>query len=388
VHLILGFRRLRDIQYYKDDPVVKRILGLNQLPDVATISRALADADALSVEKARALCRDLVLERLRKLSLARITLDFDGTVLSTTRKAEGTAVGFNKKKKGARSYYPLFCTLAQTGQVFDFHHRPGNVHDSNGACEFIMACISQIRREMPSLTIEARLDSAFFSDEVVSMLSEEGVKFTISVPFERFAELKKMVDAHKRWKAIDSTWSFFENSWKPKAWDKGFRFIFIRQESKIINKGPVQLDLFVPYEYGYEFKVMVTNQAGSAKKVLLYHHGRGSQENVFGELKSQTQMEYIAVRHLHGNQIYMIAAILAHNLNRELQMATTPAARGTTAKRAPLWSFVELATLRHRLIQRAGRLTYPCNRLTLTMGANEAVKTELLRFLEGLEKAA
>ena len=388
VHLILGFRRLRDIQYYKDDPLVKRILGLNKLPDVATISRSLADADAMSVDKARALCRDLVLERLRKLALARITLDFDGTVLSTSRKAEGTAVGFNKKKKGARSYYPLFCTVAQTGQVFDFHHRPGNVHDSNGACEFITACISQIRREMPSLTMEARLDSAFFSDEVVSMLSEEGVKFTISVPFERFAELKKMVEDHKRWKAIDGTWSFFENSWKPKAWDKRFRFLFIRQESRIIDKEPIQLDLFVPYAYGYEFKVMVTNKAGSAKKVLLYHNGRGSQENVFGELKSQTQLEYIAVRHLHGNQIYMIAAILAHNLNRELQMATTPAARGTTVKRAPLWSFIELATLRHRLIQRAGRLTHPSNRLTLTMGANEAVKIELLRFLEGLEKAA
>jgi len=388
VHLILGFRRLREVQYYKDDPLVKRILGLNKLPDVATISRALADADAMSVSKARALCRDLVVERLRKLALARITLDFDGTVLSTSRKAEGTAVGFNKKKKGARSYYPLFCTLAQTGQVFDFHHRPGNVHDSNGACEFIIACISLIRREMPSLTIEARLDSAFFSDEVVSMMNEIGVQYTISVPFERFPELKKMIEAHKRWKPIDSTWSFFENSWKPKAWNKRFRFIFIRQESKIINKAPIQLDLFIPHEYGFEFKVIVTNKASSAKRVLLYHNGRGSQENVFGELKSQTQMEYIAVRHLHGNQIYMIAAILAHNLNRELQMATTPAARGTTAKRSPLWSFVELATLRHRLIQRAGRLTHPSNRLTLTMGANEAVKMELLQFLEGLEKAA
>jgi len=388
VHLILGFRRLRDVQYYKDDPLVKRILGLNKLPDVATISRALADADQMSVTKARELCRSLVLERLRKLELARITLDFDGSVLSTSRKAEGTAVGFNKKKKGARSYYPLFCTLAQTGQVFDFHHRPGNVHDSNGAPAFILACISIIRREMPWVTIEARLDSAFFSDEVVTLLDEAGVKFTISVPFERFAELKKMVEAHKRWKAIDSTWSFFENSWKPKVWGKRFRFVFIRQESSIINREPIQLDLFVPHEYGFEFKVVVTNRRGSAKKVLLYHNGRGSQENVFGELKSQTQMGYIAVRHLHGNQIYMIAAILAHNLNRELQMATTPAARGTTVRRAPLWSFVELATLRHRLLQRAGRLTHPSNRLTLTMGANEAVKVELLRFLEGLEKAA
>lgn len=388
VHLILGFRRLRDVEYYRDDPMVKRILGLNKLPDVATISRVLADADQLSVTKVRELCRRLVLERLMKLGLARITLDFDGSVLSTSRKAEGTAVGFNKKKKGARSYYPLFCTLAQTGQVFDFHHRPGNVHDSNGASEFIMACISLIRVEMPSLTIEARLDSAFFSDEVVTLLDEAGVKFTISVPFERFAELKKMVKVHKRWKAIDGTWSVFENSWKPKVWEKRFRFIFIRQQSRIINKEPIQLDLFIPHEYGFEFKVIVTNKGSLAKKVLLYHNGRGSQENVFGELKSQTQMEYIAVRHLHGNQIYMMAAILAHNLNRELQMATTLATRGTTVKRAPLWSFVELATLRHRLIQRAGRLTKPSNRLTLTMSANEAVKMELLRLLEGLGKAA
>jgi len=388
VHLMLGFRRLRDVDYYKDDPLVKRILGLNKLPDVATISRALADADEMSVSKGRELCRNLVLERLKKLGLRRLTLDFDGSVLSTARKAEGTAVGFNKKKKGARSYYPLFCTLAQTGQVFDFHHRPGNVHDSNGAREFILACIAIIRRELPWVTIEARLDSAFFSDEIVTLLNEEGVKFTVSVPFERFAELKKMIEAHKTWKALDATWSYFENSWRPKAWERRYRFVFVRQRSKIIDKDPIQLDLFVPHEYGYEFKVIVTNKGTSAKKVLMYHNGRGSQESVFGELKSQSQMEYIAVRHLYGNQLYMMAAILAHNLSRELQMATMPVARGTTVKRAPLWRFIELATLRHRLLQRAGRLTQPSGRLTLTLGANEVVKNELLRFLEGLDKAA
>jgi hypothetical protein len=388
VHLLLGFRRLRDLQYYQDDPLVKRLLGLNKLPDVATISRALNEADEMSIVKVRALCRQMVLERIRQLSLARMTLDFDGTVLSTTRKAEGTAVGFNKKKKGARSYYPLFCTLAQTGQVFDVHHRPGNVHDSNGAADFIMACISEIRKELPSVTLEARLDSAFFSDEIVKLLNREGVKFSISVPFERFPELKGMVEAHKQWKAIDESWSFFENSWKPQSWDRTFRFVFIRQASKILSKEPIQLDLFIPHEYGFEFKVMVTNKTGSAKKVLLYHNGRGNQENVFGELKSQTQMEYIAVRHLHGNQLYMLSAILAHNLNRELQMATLPKANGTTTNRTPLWNFTEMATLRHRLIQRAGRLTNPCNRLTLTLSANEAAKTEMLRFLTALEKAA
>ena len=39
VHLIIGHRRLRDVDYYRDDEMVKRLLGLKHLPDVSTISR-------------------------------------------------------------------------------------------------------------------------------------------------------------------------------------------------------------------------------------------------------------------------------------------------------------------------------------------------------------
>jgi len=41
VHLLLGWRRLRDLDYYRDDPLVLRVLGLQRLPDVSTISRGL-----------------------------------------------------------------------------------------------------------------------------------------------------------------------------------------------------------------------------------------------------------------------------------------------------------------------------------------------------------
>jgi hypothetical protein len=57
-------------------------------------------------------------------------------------------------------------------------------------------------------------------------------------------------------------------------------------------------------------------------------------------------------------------------------------------KRPAAWAFEKLDTLRHRLIQRAGRLTRPQGQLTLTMGANEAVRKDLLHFLDVLQKAA
>lgn len=389
VHLLLGYRRLRDMEYYKDDPLVKRILGLKRLPDVSTVSRSMRCADEEGIRKTREYSRGRVINGLKRISLYRITLDFDGSVLTTnSRNTEGTAVGYNKKKKGARSYYPLFCTVAQTGQVFDVYHRPGNVHDSNGAREFILECIGIIKKALPWAKMEVRMDSAFFSDEIVKALNKKSIEYSISAPFERFSELKKMINGRLRWRKIDERWSYFESQWKPRKWDEKGRFIFIRQKAKVSYKEPIQLDMFVPHEYGYEFKVIITNKQIAAKKVLMYHNGRAAQEGIFGELKSQGQMDYIAVRRLYGNQMYMMAAIIAHNLNRELQMTVKSEERGTTEKRAPLWKFQELGTIRQRLLQRAGRLTEPHGTLTLTMSGNEAVKRELLYYLDGLKKAA
>ena len=388
VHLLLGYRRLGDMRYYQDDPMVCRLLGLERLPDVATVSRALANLDDTSVMNLRRLSRSRVLEQLGYLGLARITLDFDGTVLSTSRFAEGTAVGFNKKKKGQRSYYPLFCTVAQTGQVLDVWHRPGNVHDSNGARAFILACIQEIKAILPQCIIEARMDSAFFSDDIVGMLDAQGVEFTISVPFERFTVLKAMIEGRKRWRRLNGPWSFFESNWKPSSWSDRYRFVFIRSQNRQQYKGAVQLDLFIPYEYGYDFKVIVTNKQLSARKALAFHNGRGAQEGVFAELKSQTQMDYVPTRTKAGNQVYLFSAVLAHNLNREMQMHCYEKQRNTTEKRAPLWQFEQLGTFRRKLIQRAGRLTKPQGRLTLTMSANPTVKSELLHYLNIFKKAA
>jgi hypothetical protein len=386
VHLIIGHRRLRDVDYYRDDEMVKRVLGLKRLPDVSTISRSLRSADKLSVEKIRRESRDLVIERLSAEGLSRVTLDFDGSVQSTGRHAEGTAVGFNKQKKGARSYYPLFCTVAQTDQVLDVHHRPGNVHDSNGANAFIGACLHSVRAALPRIRVETRIDSAFFSERIAEQLHGAGVEFTLSVPFERFTELKGMIEGRRRWRRLSGELSFFETRWKPKSWSASYRFIFIRKQVRCQDKAPVQLDLFRPTEYGYEFKVIVTNKHLSPRKVVAFHEGRGSQEGIFAELKSHCQMDYVPVTTRVGNQLYLLAGILAHNLTRELQMQLAPRARGTSAKRAALWCFREIETLRRTVIQRAGRIIRPAGKLILSMNSNEKLEKELLHSL-GMLKA-
>jgi len=388
IHLLLGYRDLRESAYYRDDPMVKRLLGLQRLPDVSTLSRMLKDATEPSINKLRRLMRRLVVDRLRELALARVTLDFDGSVQSTTRRAEGTAVGFNKKKKGARSYYPLFCTIAQTSQVLDFLHRSGNVHDSRGARAFIAECIGLIRAALPHVIIEVRADSAFFSDELVTVLRGHRVEFTLSVPFERLVELKGMIEARRRWRSFDADRSFFESHWRPKSWTQSYRFVFIRKRVARQRKGPLQLDLFVPHEHGFEFKVIITNKRVGAGTVLRFHEGRGAQEGIFGELKTHCAMGHVPVRRRLGNQMYLLAGLFAHNLVRELQMRTEKRSRGTTDNRAALWVFEQVDTVRKTLLQRAGRLTRPSGKLTLTISAAGLVKEKLLGMIDRLRPAA
>ncbi len=384
VHLFLGKRRLQEIRYYKNDPMVLRLMGLSIIPDCATVSRRLSQMDFESVENIRQFNRDLVLGRLLELNLNRLTLDFDGSVLSTGRYAEGTAVGYNKKKKGQRSYYPLNCTLAQTGQVLDVWHRPGNVHDSNGAKAFILSCINRVRACLPNVNIEVRMDSAFFSEEIVDLLTENEIEFSISVPFARYTQLKSMIEGRKRWRRLDETLFFFESNWQPKSWNTRYRFVFVREWTKQQNKKPVQLDLFTPYEYEHEFKVIITNKKLGVKKLINFHNGRGYQENLFAELKSQVQMDYIPTRTLAGNQVYLMASIIVHNINREMQMVRKKPERNTTEKRTPLWVFEKIDSVRRNLIQIAGRLTSPQGKLTLTMNANAAVEQDMSQFMNAL----
>ena len=388
IHLLIGFRRLREVDYYRDDPIVLRLMGLRRLPDVSTISRALSQMEKDGVENVRQLSRSLVIEGLQREQLARITLDFDGSVQSTKGHAEGTAVGFNKKKKGARSYYSLFCTVAQTGQFFDLLHRPGNVHDSNGAAPFMLNCFRVAEAALKNTIFESRVDSAFFNQDVFSVFNQNHVKFTASVPFERFPQLKDKVEQRKRWRKIDKEWSYFETQWKPKSWDCPFRFIFTRRKTKKQHKGPLQLHLFEPRDFNYDYKVIVTNKSESAKTVILFHNGRGSQEAIFGDAKNDAALSAIPTKRLAGNQIFTLCAMMAHNLSRELQMLAVESAPRALPKRPAAWSFEKLDTLGHRIIQRAGRFTRPQGELTLTMSANDAVRKDLLHFLDVLQKAA
>ena len=162
----------------------------------------------------------------------------------------------------------------------------------------------------------------------------------------------------------------------------------MRRKVRLQVKEALQLDLFQPRKSDYDYRVVVTNKTGSARSVLLFHYGRGSQEGVFAEAKQHAGLGLIPTRRLLGNRMVTLCAMMAHNLGREMQMLANPRSTYARAKRPAAWAFQTLDTLRHRFIQRAARLTLPQGELTLTLSSNPMVKKDLLHFVEALQKAA
>ena len=94
----------------------------------------------------------------------------------------------------------------------------------------------------------------------------------------------------------------------------------------------------------------------------------------------------------NGDHPYPPGPVMAHNLLHELQMQAKPQCNGTTPSRAAPWEFERPQTFRARWLARAGLLTRPANRLTLTVtlvGGREAKRfLEMFKALGSRRRAA
>lgn len=165
---LTGGLRLKHVQYLGCDPLVERLCGLQSLPSDRTISRWLKQFTNDSLQALIELNSEIVVEKLVELELPRITVEFDGTVLSTGDTVGWVARGYNPMNRHAKSYFPLLCHIAQTGHFIRVQNRPGNVHDGKSqALLIIKETIQRLRSQFPNAIIEARLDSAFFREDIL-----------------------------------------------------------------------------------------------------------------------------------------------------------------------------------------------------------------------------
>lgn len=373
--ILSGGRRLRHLRYLEGDPIVRRFCGLRQLPTARTVGRWLTAFRAAHLPRLQWVNALVAARAIRQTGQRRLTIDVDGSVVSTGLQVAWAQRGFNPHHRKVPSYYPITAYEAQSGQVLRVQNRPGNVHDGKAAVPFLRALLHQLRATLGrGYPLEFRMDGAFFRRDVLGLLARAGAEYAIKVPFYRWLDLTAKVRATTHWTRITARVSCAEHEVAVAPWGGArFRVVVYRTHVQHETAKNFQLDLFDPSDGHYEYSAVVTNKALGGPALWTFMCGRGTHEKVYGELKTGFAFACVPTMQYAANSAWQLLSVLAFNLRRSFQLATTARRRAPSRKRRTLFGFETIHTLRALCLQRAGVLVHPQGRATLDVGAAPAI---------------
>jgi hypothetical protein len=371
IMVLLGAERFRHLDHLNTDPLFFRVVGLSRIPHRTKISTALKQFTSDSLKALSELNSELVIERLASLGLVEITIDLDGTVISTKGNPSWAFKGYNPIKRGAKSYFPLTAHIAETGHFLHITNRPGNVHDSNRALQVIKT----VQRKMPQFSLRFRADSAFCVPQVLNHLLYKDIPFAIKAPFWKLLSLKQAAQKRKRWFRINDTWSYFWVDDPIESLQYAHHGLVLRKKLREPRK-PFQLELFTPNNGVYEYSAVLTHsKEWDPEDLLLFVAGRSAQENSIGDLKSGFAFDSIPTRTYQANSAYMQISQMAYNLSISMQQdmgLSTKQARNR--KKTRMYRIMEWRTFRFLILNKAGRIAWEDGKKVLKMTYNKASK--------------
>jgi hypothetical protein len=390
--VILGVERLSNVEYIKDDPLLKRFCELGRIPTRYSIVRFMKSITDEALKGIVELNSSLLAEQIGKLGLATLTIDIDGTIISSRGKPEMSGKGYNPVKRGAYSYFPLTAYLAQTGHFLRIMNRTGNVHDSNGSYEFIEELTSGIRFMLGGkVKLQIRHDSAFFSENNLKMYEENKLEYATKVPFWRYPAFKQIITGHRKWRRMDSKASYFFKKMKLESWEAERLFLFVRvaiPKSEKVKE--VQLDLFSPDNTDYRYSAICTNMKLKAKNLFRFMTGRSAQENAIGELKTNFGFDSIPSDSYRANSAYQQLSMLSYNLMNSFQLDALGcyAVKKVNRKVTRFFKNTKFKMIRFLVIYKAGLLSKTDGRLRLCMTANSSTEKLYEKIIKNLNLAA
>jgi hypothetical protein len=392
--LLVGARRLRHVSFLKDDPLVRRFAGLERVPNRTTLARSLKKFNRGRLDELNGLNDELVLRSIAGRGLTRVTLDFDGSVLSTGMKVERAFRGFNPHQRKKPSYYPLTGVVAQTGHVIAHRNRSGNVHDSTGAARFIEETVRKIRaQDWFSGAVEVRTDSAFFQQEILATYDRLGVEYATKVPMGTpWLSMRAWIAAEgpKEWVCVDRE-NQVEGFFMPLPipnWGRVEQVAVFRKRVNHKSRKDLQLDLFDPNDGSWEYSAVATNKKIGLVALWHFANGRGIQEKTYAELKGGYAFAAIPTNHYGANTAWQKLNVLTHNLVTSLQLETTAEAKPRTLKRTAWFRLESIRSIRFEWLNKAARLLRPAGRAVLRIAKNPATEAIYERLQRTLPRAA
>lgn len=173
--------------------------------------------------------------------------------------------------------------------VANFWLRSGNT----GAANNFKAFLEDTMRKLAGKTIGLiRLDSGFYSKEVIEYLEDIKLDYLIAVRF--YIPIQRMISLQQNWLYVDDGIEICDTTYQSPEWDKPRRIVVVRQKvqerPKAVGK---TLSIFegTQYHYYYRYTAYITNLKLPATEVWRLYRQRADSENRIKELKQDFGLE-------------------------------------------------------------------------------------------------
>jgi hypothetical protein len=195
VGMIGGATSMAKVKTVWADSVLRKVAGWLKIPVETTILRIFKEVSDAQISQFEALTHTFRGQHWRRLLRSGKSkvgsqpvqwVDVDSTVDTVCGRQEGSAKGFNPKKKGALSYHPQIAFLAETKEILQAWFRTGNAYTSNGIVEFTKQLLAHLPNRM---RIIFRGDSGYFVGDLLELLDTRGHGYLIKVKLRNLIPL-------------------------------------------------------------------------------------------------------------------------------------------------------------------------------------------------------
>jgi len=288
----IGIDKLERMRLLYNDPLVYEMAIDVKSPE--TISRFLKNFDYRTTHQLRTVSFKLFNHMLFKSGLLKITIDIDSSVINVEGHQEGTAKGYNPKKKGNNCYNIQFAFCDEIKAYISGFVRSGNTHSANGASELIKEIYDNIYFE--GLNICFRMDSGYFDEEVIKTIESLGCKYVIKA--KAYTTLVSKVPKDEYFEKGSEGRVTAEMFSKLDKWDDNRRIIVSRVLKE--NNETNQMTLF---EKEYRYFFFVTNDESlSSEEVVLFYEKRGNCENYIKKSKYDMNVGNLILHSFWANE--------------------------------------------------------------------------------------
>lgn len=157
-------------------------------------------------------------------TLREVALDLDSTLLTVYGKQGGARVGCNPHKPGKRSYHPLLCSIADTGDYLHGKLRKWDAASATGLIPFFKKCLNRLPETVERIRVHAA--AGFYSGAFFDLLEAKDIGYAVPPRVTRRLGQRLTPVSYT---PVAADIEVGEPDYQAASWDKARRMLVIRK---------------------------------------------------------------------------------------------------------------------------------------------------------------